>query len=339
MKALKYIILLLLIFIIGFSIYVAVQPNEFSFERSRTINAPAALLYQKVNDYKEWPSFSPWMEQDPDANIFYGESSIGENASYSWKGDILGEGQMTTLAVKADKSISQLIEFTAPFEAKSNINWTFEALEDGTKVTWAMNGKQDFVSKLFTTVMGSIESETGPNFERGLYKLDSLVTKDMARYNIKINGITEYGGGFYIYKTTNANATNISSKMGENFAAVMQFMGSNGIVPYGMPMTVYNIMEEDNVIMSNGLPVNERHTIPDDADVSLGYIPKTKVLKATLQGNYTNLSKAWETTMNHLTENALVQSDLKPFEVYINDPGDFPNPGDWITEIYIPLKD
>jgi effector-binding domain-containing protein len=202
-----------------------------------------------------------------------------------------------------------------------------------------MDGNQDFISKLFTTLMGSIESETGPDFERGLFKLDSLVTEDMARYDITINGITEYGGGFYLYKTTNANSTNMSTKMGENFGAVMQFMGSKGIVPFGMPLTVYNDMGEDNVIMSNGIPVNERYTIPEGSDISIGYIPKTKALKTTLLGNYTNLSKAWETTMNHISENGLVQSNLKPFEIYTNDPGNFPNPADWKTEIYIPLQE
>ena len=94
----------------------------------------------------------------------------------------------------------------------------------------------------------------------------------------------------------------------------------------------------ETVIMSNGIPVSEKVTITDDSGVLCGYIPKTKVLKTTLKGNYTNLSKAWTESMNYLAENNLEQSDIKPFEIYTNDPGDFPNPADWITEIYIPLK-
>jgi len=339
MKALKYILLLLLIFIIGFSIYVAVQPNEYSFNRSRIINAPATLLFQKVNDFKEWPSFSPWIEEDPNANLFYGDITTGQGGNYSWNGEILGEGKIITKAVEVNKSITQLIEFTAPFEAKSNINWTFEPTESGTKVTWTMDGKQDFVSKLFTILMGSIESETGPNFERGLFKLDSLITEDMARYEIKINGLVDYGGTFYLYKTTNANSTNISAKMGENFGAVMQFISSKGIVPKGMPLTVYNSMNDENVIMSNGVPVNESYPLPEGSDISLGYIPKIKALKTTLMGNYTYLTKAWEATMTHLAENGLIKSEVYPFEVYTNNPGDFPNPADWRTEIYIPIKE
>ena len=43
--------------------------------------------------------------------------------------------------------------------------------------------------------------------------------------------------------------------------------------------------------------------------------------------------------MAHVAENNLVQSELKPFEIYTTDPGDFPNPADWITEIYIPIEE
>lgn len=52
MKSLKYILFLLLILVIGFSIYVAVQPNSFEVTRSRTIKAPAAVIYDNVIDYK-----------------------------------------------------------------------------------------------------------------------------------------------------------------------------------------------------------------------------------------------------------------------------------------------
>ena len=62
------------------------------------------------------------------------------------------------------------------------------------------------------------------------------------------------------------------------------------------------------------------------------------VLKTVLLGNYTNLTQAWAETMTHLSSNNLEASDIKPFEIYTTDPGQVPNPADWRTEIYIPLK-
>ncbi|MCB4809436.1 GyrI-like domain-containing protein [Tamlana sp. 62-3] len=340
MKALKYILFLLLIVIIGLAIYIAVQPNSFSFSRSRIINAPKSLLFNKINDFKSWPSFSPWIEHEPEAKLTYGDTTSGVNASYAWNGNILGEGGMKTLSVEQNKSINQKIFFIKPFESESDINWTFENTNEGTKVTWAMSGKQDFMTKMYTTFAGSIEENTSPDFDRGLFKLDSIVTAEMKKFTIKIDGISEYGGGFYMYKTTSATKENISKIIGKQFGEIMSYMAQNNIVASGMPFTIYNDMNPENggIIMSNAIPVLNKVTPTGDGQILCGYIPKTKVVKTTLKGNYTNLPKAWEQTMQYLAKNNLEQAAIPPFEIYTNDPGDFPNPANWITEIYIPIK-
>lgn len=340
MKALKYVLFLLLIVIIGFAIYIAVQPNSFSFSRSRVINAPTSLLFNKINDFKSWPSFSPWIEHEPEAKLTYGDTTVGVNASYSWNGEILGEGGMKTINVEQNKSIAQKIFFIKPFESQSDINWTFDTTTEGTKVTWAMSGEQDFMTKMYTTFAGTIEENTSPDFDRGLFKLDSLVTAEMKKFFVKIDGVSEYGGGFYMYKTTSATMQNISQIMGKQFGEIMSYMGKNNLVASGMPFTIYNDMNPDNggIIMSNAIPVLNKVTPTGDGQILCGYIPKTKVVKTTLKGNYTNLPKAWEQTMQYLAKNNLEQANIPPFEIYTNDPGNFPNPAHWVTEIYIPIK-
>ncbi|MEP1487484.1 MAG: GyrI-like domain-containing protein [Algibacter sp.] len=341
MKTFKYILFLLLIIFIGTAIYIAVQPNEFAFSRSRDIKAPASLLYNKVNDFKNWPQFSPWIEKEPHAILAYGDKTSGVDGNYSWNGDILGEGNMKTLAVEKDKSIEQYITFIKPFESESDINWTFEPFETGTKVTWAMKGKQDFMTKLYTTFAGSIEKNTAPDFDRGLYKLDSIISADMNKSSIKINGITEYGGGFYMYKTTSANGTNISQIMAKQYGEIMEYMMKNNVTSSGMPFTIYNEMnsENGNIIMSNAIPVMTKVNVENGSDILCGFIPKTKALKTTLKGNYPNLPKAWEAANTYISENNLITASIKPFEIYMTDPGNTPNPADYITEIYIPIKE
>ena len=338
MKALKYVLLLLLIVIIGFSIYIAVQPNSFEVTRTKTINAPQSVVYNNIIDFKNWESWNSWVEAKPETKVMLPEQTKGIGGSYSWE-DEDGIGTMKTLATTPNASITQEMQF-ADFP-KNDVTWNLKPNDDGTtEVTWTISGKDlPFGFKAFATVMGGMEKQIGPHYERGLTMLDSVLQEDMKRYNVKINGITEYGGGFYLYKTTNANSQNISAKMGQNFGAIMQFMGSNGLKQSGMPLTVYNDMSTSNVIMSNGIPVNERIDLPKDSDISIGFIPKIRVLKTTLTGNYTFLTKAWEATMKHLTENNLEQSEHKPFEIYTTDPGNYPNPADWKTEIYIPLKE
>ncbi|TYA97874.1 SRPBCC family protein, partial [Seonamhaeicola marinus] len=321
-------------------IYVAVQPNDYAFSRSKTIKAPVSLLFNEVNDFKNWPNFSPWIEQEPDAKLTYGDKTSGVDGTYGWNGEILGEGNMKTIAVEDNTSIAQKIQFIKPFESESNINWTFETTDEGTKVTWGMDGELDFMTKFALMFAGSIEESTGPDFERGLFKLDSVVTASMKKFSVNIDGETEYGGGFYMYKTTSATGTNISQVMGKQYGEIMSYMAKNNIVSNGMPFTIYNEMntENGNIIMSNAIPILNKVKVEKDSEVLCGFIPKIKVLKTTLKGNYTNLPKAWEATMKHIAESGLVQADMPPFEIYTNDPGDFPNPADWVTEIYIPLK-
>ena len=51
------------------------------------------------------------------------------------------------------------------------------------------------------------------------------------------------------------------------------------------------------------------------------------------------LRDAWDIALKYIADNNLIQSLEKPFEIYTNYPRDFPNPADWITEIYIPIVD
>lgn len=340
MKFLKYLLFLVLIAIIGVSIYVAVQPNDYSFSRSKVIKAPAALVFNKINDFKNWPSFSPWIEKEPDAQLTYGDKTSGVDGNYGWNGEILGEGSMTTVGVEDNKSISQKITFVKPFESESNINWTFENTNEGTKVTWAMAGKQDFMTKMFTTFSGSIEEHTGPDFERGLTKLDSVIVADMAKYSITINGETQHGGGFYIYNTTSCKITELANKMQETMPRIGQYAMSNNIKIAGAPFTYYHKWDEANnaVIFSSCIPTIDR-VISSESDILTGQLQPFKALKTTLKGNYENLKEAWETAMQHIAEKQLnTDENGAMLEAYLNDPMSTPNPADWVTEIYIALK-
>lgn len=339
MKALKYIIFLLLILFIGSSTYVAVQSNSYDVSRTKTINAPSQLVYNEVIDFKNWSDWSPWVEKDSELTFTYPEQTSGEGGSYSWVGKD-GKGEMKTLSAIENDSIWQEIKFEN--FPPANVYWKFNKADQGTDVTWGMTSEDmGFMMKFFALISGGMDKMIGPDYERGLEKLDSLIIDSMSKFDIKINGIKEYGGGFYLYKTTNATSKNISSTMAKQYGSIGGYMAQNQIPMHGMPFTIYQEMNMDDgtVIMSNGIPVSQKIEINNDSGILCGYIPKTKVLKTTLKGNYTNLTQAWQETMEYIAKNNILQSELKPFEIYTNDPGQVPNPADWVTEIYIPIQE
>ncbi|OYX24807.1 MAG: transcription activator effector-binding protein [Flavobacteriales bacterium 32-35-8] len=340
MKTFKYISFLLLIAIIGTSIYIAVQPNEFSFSRSRVIQAPVSVLFNKVNDFKNWPEFSPWMEQEPDAKLTYGEKTVGVGAHYSWNGAVLGEGSMKTLAANDNQFISQLISFIKPFKLESDIQWDFEPTEEGTKVTWSMAGKQDFMTKMYTVFSGTIEKNTAPDFERGLFKLDSTVIADMKKYSITVSGITEHGGGYYLYTTTSSKINEVSSTIADMLPKITKYAQENNIAMAGAPFVSYITWDEQNnaTIFSVCVPTTDR-VITTDSNVLTGELPAFRAVKTTLKGNYTNLKEAWDVASDYIPKNGLEFADDGPMlEVYITDQTLYPNPADWVTDIYIAVK-
>jgi len=339
MKAFKYILFLLLIIIIGTSIYITVQPNAFTLSRSRVIAAPAQVLFNEVNDYKNWPHFSPWLEQEPEATLTYLDETSGINAGYAWNGTILGEGNMTTLAVIEDESISQKINFIKPFESESDINWTFEPQKDSTKVTWTMSGKMDFMSKMYTVFSGPFEKTVGPDFERGLFKLDSVTVASMKAYNIRIMGITQHGGGYYLYQTTSCKISELPNKIKTMLPTVAAYAYKNSIATTGMPFVNYHKWDEENnaVMFSCCIPTTEK-IITNDSDFLTGQLPPFTAVKTILKGNYSYLNEAWTKGMSYIPENDLEILEEGPtIEVYSN-LGNSPNPADWITEIYIAIK-
>ncbi|WP_040282437.1 SRPBCC family protein [Psychroserpens damuponensis] len=337
MKVFKYILFLLLILFIGFAIYVAVQPNDYTFNRSKIIKAPVPVVYNVVNDFKEWPRFSPWIEQDKDAILTFDEVTSGVGAGYSWEGEILGIGNAKTIDVLNNKKINQEIEFVKPFESISNINWDFEHVEEGTKVTWSMTGKQDFMTKLYVAVAGSIEKNTGPDFERGLFKLDSIVRADMNKYSINVEGITQHGGGFYLYNTSSCKIEDLKQKMQVMMPQVGGYAMANNITMAGKPFVMYHKWDTENntVMFSCCIPTTFKIETTN-SNILTGQLEPFKAVKTVLKGDYSNSQEAWSKAMSYIKENSLVQPITGPaLEVYVTDPMSTPNPANWVTEIYL----
>ena len=339
MKAFKYILFLLLIGIIGFAIYIAVQPNTFEVSRTRTIKAPAAVIYDNVIDFKNWAAWSSWVEANPDMKISFPEQTKGVNGAYFWE-DKDGVGTMKTIEATPYSSIKEDMQIAD--YPKSEVLWTFTSNEDNsTDVTWSISGKNlPFMFKMFTVIMGGMEKQIGPHYERSLEKLDSIVVADMKKYTINVNGITDHSGGYYLYNTSSSKIDELSSTMQNMLPKVIAYAKKNNITMAGAPFVIYHKWDEANnaVMFSSCVPTTSR-VITTENDILTGELQPFKAVKTTLKGDYINLKEAWDTTMEYITQNQLEMVESGPMlETYDVDPSKTSNPANWITEIYIAIK-
>ncbi|MCB0474751.1 MAG: SRPBCC family protein [Flavobacteriaceae bacterium] len=342
MKKFKYILLLLLFLVVAASIYIATLENTYDVKRSIKIKAPVSVVYKQVNDFKNWPSWSPWLQQDPETALSYGDRTSGDGATYSWKSGIIGEGKMETITAIPDDSISQKMELMKPWNSKSDVYWVFRPVNDSTEVTWGMKGSMGFLDRAFIALRGGMDKMVGPDYEKGLVKLDSVVQADMARYSIRVDGITRHGGGYYLYNTASCKIDELSEKMQEMMPVVTDYVQKNNIPMAGAPYALYLKYDTENnaAIFSCAVPVTDRVITAPDSGVQTGYLNPFSALKVTLKGNYTNLEQAWNTAMKYIADNNLKEAVNDPhLEVYPNGPENTPNPADWVTEIYIPVEE
>lgn len=340
MKALKYVFFLLLIVIIGLAIYVAVQPNAYEVTKTRTINAPTAVVFNNVIDFKNWEAWSPWIEKDASKKLNNPEQNKNLDDSYTWE-DKDGVGTIKTINATPNKSIDQQMEF-ADFP-KSDIHWDFKPNgKDSTEVTWTISAKNlPFKVKAYTAFFGGMEKQIALDFERGLEKLDKTIIADMKKYSIKIDGITEHSGGFYIYNTTSCKIDQLETERQKLLPIITAYATKNNIKMAGAPFLIYHNLDEENnaVMFSCCIPTTDR-VITTETDILTGQITPFKAIKTTLNGDYSNLKEAWKSTMDYILENGLTRDENGPMlESYITDPMSTPNPANLITHLYIAVKE
>lgn len=165
---LPYILAIVACLIIGLVVVVWLQPGEFRVERSALIAAPPPAVFEQVNDLRRWEAWSPWHKRDPNMKLTYAGPAAGEGARYAWLGNReVGEGRLTIVESRPPERIGILLEFMKPFKATNDTLFTFRTEGEGTRVTWAMSGKNNFVGKAIGLVM-NMDKMIGGDFEAGL---------------------------------------------------------------------------------------------------------------------------------------------------------------------------
>jgi hypothetical protein len=153
---------------------VSRQPNEFRVTRAGLIDAPLEVVFPHVNDFHLWQEWSPWAKRDPNCQITYDGPSSGEGAKFAWDGNKeVGEGRMTIVESTPHKLIAIKLEFLKPFKATNTAEFKFEPEGAGTKVTWSMFGKNNFIGKIFHMFI-DCDSMVGKDFEQGLANLRAV---------------------------------------------------------------------------------------------------------------------------------------------------------------------
>jgi effector-binding domain-containing protein len=336
MRILKYLLLLILLLFIGLSVFVSTQKANFDVVRSKIIKSPKATIYNYVNDYRNWETFGTWIIEDKGISFNYSNVSSGKGAFCSWEGND-SDGNLTTLFVKENDSISQKMISNGE---ESSVSWKFKDTIGGTKVTWTSKGKLDFKSKILAFFNGGINSTVGDTYEKSLANLDKTLDYELNTHTIKVNGIVNRQGGFYLKQSIVCKEKSVAKNLKILVPRMKKFFEKNDIVMNGKPFIIYNKYDRTNDLigLSVCIPVKDSLRFSAGSDIEWADMKPYTAVKSTLTGDYSHTQKTWNTTYNYLAKNKLVRNTSQQIiEVYVKGIDDVKQPSKWVTEVYVPI--
>ena len=306
----------------------------YHVDRSVKIDAPLSKVRPAIEDFSEWPKWSPWLCMEPTAKVDVFGTPGQPGHGYDWDGDLVGAGGMTITANVTD-AIDMDLTFLRPFKSNAKVKMETKAIgEDQTEVIWHMDGKMPFF--LFFMI-GMMKTFIGMDFSRGLKMLKEYVETGSVKSQTDIVGIVDVPQIHYVAVEAKCTMDEIGESMKQTLPAAFQCAKDNQLEIAGPPGALYhNVNMKDQRCHYSAFV-----SIASPTEVSgagSGTIQPCRALKVVHTGSYHHLGNAWSAVMSYQRHKKLKPSKSQcGFELYPNDPHETPEE-DWRTEIYIPLR-
>lgn len=131
----------------------------------------------------------------------------------------------------------------------------------------------------------------------------------------------------------------VAAALAEGLGHVFMHAQKYGIALAGQPFTRYLEWGPGLWTIEAGMPVTAHSCdTPAGVDVYPGALPGGLVATTTHIGAYDKLSEAHAALEQWIEAEGLAAAGAA-WEVYITDPADYPDPGDWKTEIFWPVRE
>ncbi len=334
MRILK-VLLYGLLALVGIGIILGLAgPKTYKVERSAVITASPDAIWPHVSSIRSQNTWSPFTEQDTAMVVEYTGTDGEVGSGSKWASKKMGKGEQTITSVDPNKGVTTRLKFIMPWGAsESDAYLNMEPDVAGTKVTWGFGGQNDFMGRIFGSIM-SMEKAVGPMYEKGLINLQTLVASAPPPAMGKKYAIKEgqYQGGTYLTIRGSINMTEMESFYGKNFQTIMGEIQKTKITPATMPLGMYYTWDMEKGMTDMAAAIGVPADTKEPAGLTKVTLPANKSLTMMYTGGYHGLGNAHAGFEDYIKTNNLTQ--LSPVvEEYITDPGSEPDSNKYVTQI------
>jgi uncharacterized protein YndB with AHSA1/START domain len=173
-----FTIIIAVVIVLGiFITYVSNRPNQFTYERSGFINAPAEKIYPYLCNFKLGEQWSPYEKMDLTMKkTFNGaDGQVGSTMDFIGNSKA-GSGRLEILSLIPNQRVDLKLTMTSPIKANNFVTYTLTPESTGTRFSWSMIGNNGFMGK-FVTMIIDCEKMVAGHFSTGIENLKNVVEK------------------------------------------------------------------------------------------------------------------------------------------------------------------
>ena len=345
MKILKPILIGLVALIVLLALIGLFLPSAAHVERSVSIAAPPAAVYDIVDDLRRFNEWSPWFEKDPKARYSFSGPERGVGSRLEWSSDhsSVGTGSQEIVESVPDQRVRTHLDFGSQGSGESVLTIAPEAA--GTKLTWGFD--TDLGNNILRRYFGlAMDSIVGAEYEHGLGKLKALAeSTPVTAESGEMLKITEVDAKAidiaYVDGVTSLDPAAISKALGAAYSQIGQFMQSHALRQNGAPLAINRFYDESGWGFQAAIPVEGVNdatgaAAPGPGVVRIGRTYAGRALKGIHVGDHSTLPDAYRALEDYMVTKGL-DSNGPSWEQYISDPVN--TPSDKLqTDVYMPVK-
>lgn len=335
MKALRVILIIVAVLLAAILIVPLFSPATAEVSAETTIKREASKIFPSVASFKDRTLWDPWLTQDSTAEATIESMSGYVGSTYAWAGEAVGTGRMEVISVEENENIESHLWF-GEVEEPALVSWTFEPVDEGTRVVWAFSQETTYPIGRLGMMFGKIFLKQ--SFELGLSNLKELM-ESMEEETGPTGPISVAAlPAMYVLLADGAGTMEeMAAQLPDLYGLLYQTAGQQGLEVIGVPFVNYLDYDEETGYSNFRAGVQVNGMGSDAGSVKAEAYAETEAVQCMHSGPYESLLDSYNALSDYMMEHQLEVAG-NAIEYYEVGAIGEPDPEHWKTLIAFPLK-
>lgn len=333
MKYLLYFLGLIAAVILLYVGLCALGPKNFDLVRSTEIDAPAPIVFNMINSFKQMDQWNAWSVEDTTNKVTYNHITSGVGAESTWDSEVNDKGRQKIIESIPNQKIRTELEFEG-WDGLSHAEFNLSEESGKTNVSWAMESGDPlpFLFRGFALLSG-MKKSIKRSYDDGLVNLKKIAEERAnesvySGYQIKELVLEEKN---YVMNRQEVRLDKIQQFRESSMNTLFKKIQSAGVDMKGNPCGLFYRYDESKGItdMAAAIPIDEPINIDGASAINF---PSKKAIQVDFYGDYSQTGSAHEAIDLYMSDRGYLQ-DVPIIEEYITNPTIEKDPSKWLTRV------